>query len=492
MRKGEWTMSTLSQVEPGESVAFVSAAAVMNAAHEFARVLRALSLQGEHNAARRRMLGEIPEVRALRMWVEQDDYLDVLDALARVGEIAQVAQAHVINDVVGAELEQAETRDDKKDARRTVCSEIGMILKKSPHATNTLVNTSERLVEQLPATLNALASGIISEDVARTIANETQCLTPDKAFALDYMIENDLERMSDVGTRRWREHVRSVIPALDPEGEAYRRCEARAERWVRMRPQPHGMAILSARVDASDAQAICHLLYEVASDEALERRNTARFAARESTAQGKLNEELLRMAASETGKPLPRDHADALTALLLEDHAHTTQRKVQIALVMDAPALITGDPDAAHAWIPEYGPITGTQAFHLLVKELDRDTELSVRRLFADPRSGELVAMDSRARAFPKGLATLLRLRDGTCRGPHCNAPISSIDHIERWASGGRTALANAQGLCLRCNLTKEAMAHVVRHPDGTVEYTSAHGTVRRSPPMCRRRRRSG
>lgn len=475
--------------QQSEPVSFVSAAAVVMAAHEFARVLRILSVQGEQNAARRRVLGEIPEVRAMRMWEEQDDYLDVLEALARVGEIAQVAQAHVINDVVGAELEQAESVADKRDARRMVCAEIGMIIKKSPHATSTLVNTSERLVEHLPATLEALANGVIGEDVARTIAKESQCLTPEMALALDYTLENDLTRMSDVGTRRWREHVRSVIPTVDPDGEEYRRRKARAERWVRIRPEPHGMAVLSARVDASDAQAICHLLHEAACEEARERRDSARLAARESAAHGELNEDLLRMAASETGMPLPEDRADALTALLLDGREHPTQRRVQIALVMDASALVTGDPKSAHAWIPDYGPITGTHAFQLLVKELDRDTEVSIRRLFAHPRTGELVAMDSRARAFPQGLATLVRLRDGTCRGPHCNAPISTIDHIERWASGGRTTFANAQGLCERCNLTKEAMAHVVSCADGTVEYTSSYGTVRRSPPTCRRRR---
>jgi hypothetical protein len=80
-----------------------------------------------------------------------------------------------------------------------------------------------------------------------------------------------------------------------------------------------------------------------------------------------------------------------------------------------------------------------------------------LRRLFAHPRTGNLVAMESRARLFPAGLAQFIRLRDGTCRTPWCDAPIRQIDHVVPHADGGPTTATNGQGLCTACNLAKEA-----------------------------------
>ncbi|NLF04894.1 MAG: HNH endonuclease, partial [Actinomycetales bacterium] len=80
-----------------------------------------------------------------------------------------------------------------------------------------------------------------------------------------------------------------------------------------------------------------------------------------------------------------------------------------------------------------------------------------VRRLYADA-GGNLVAMDSRSRTFPAGLAALLRVRDqGLCRTPWCDAPVAHLDHITPVADGGATSAPNGQGLCAGCNYTKQA-----------------------------------
>jgi len=65
--------------------------------------------------------------------------------------------------------------------------------------------------------------------------------------------------------------------------------------------------------------------------------------------------------------------------------------------------------------------------------------------------------MESRARAFPRGLATFIELRDQRCRTPYCDAPIRHRDHAQPWAEGGLTTVENGLGLCERCNYAKEA-----------------------------------
>ena len=63
--------------------------------------------------------------------------------------------------------------------------------------------------------------------------------------------------------------------------------------------------------------------------------------------------------------------------------------------------------------------------------------------------------MESTRRVFDGNLRKMLILRDGTCRTPWCDAPIRHGDHIKGAADGGPTSYANGQGLCERCNQTK-------------------------------------
>lgn len=82
---------------------------------------------------------------------------------------------------------------------------------------------------------------------------------------------------------------------------------------------------------------------------------------------------------------------------------------------------------------------------------------VEIKRLFAAPVSGALVAMESRSRCVPPAVAEFIGLRDRWCRTPYCNAPIRQIDHVVRHADGGATSAANGQGLCVGCNQVKEA-----------------------------------
>ena len=87
----------------------------------------------------------------------------------------------------------------------------------------------------------------------------------------------------------------------------------------------------------------------------------------------------------------------------------------------------------------------------------DRRSRATLRRLYAHPRAGALVAMESRARLFPRGLAAFIELRDRRCRTPYCDAPIRHRDHAQPWAEGGSTTADNGLGSCERCNYAKEA-----------------------------------
>ena len=82
------------------------------------------------------------------------------------------------------------------------------------------------------------------------------------------------------------------------------------------------------------------------------------------------------------------------------------------------------------------------------------------------------MAVESRARLFPRGLADFIALRDDTRRTPYCDAPIRHTDHAGPHARRGPTSAANGCGSCEACNYAKEATGWQVtgstnpnRHP---------------------------
>ncbi|NUL49545.1 HNH endonuclease, partial [Cellulosimicrobium funkei] len=115
------------------------------------------------------------------------------------------------------------------------------------------------------------------------------------------------------------------------------------------------------------------------------------------------------------------------------------------------------------AWIPGHGPLPATLTRKLLTPDTqnpeapeEAQARVFLRRLFTSPETGQLVAMDSQRREFPRKLRQMIMLRDNLCRTPYCGAPIRHVDHATPYRDGGPTSYANGSGLCERCNYTKE------------------------------------
>ena len=68
-----------------------------------------------------------------------------------------------------------------------------------------------------------------------------------------------------------------------------------------------------------------------------------------------------------------------------------------------------------------------------------------------------VAATGSAQRYFRGVLRQLVVVRDQTCRTPWCGAAIRAIDHVTPHRRAGPTSAANAQGVCERCNYTKES-----------------------------------
>ncbi len=129
---------------------------------------------------------------------------------------------------------------------------------------------------------------------------------------------------------------------------------------------------------------------------------------------------------------------------------------VEIQLIMTDRTLFQGDNEPARlagygivpaGWAgpinPEQEPPGNDSGTAARMDSGRRDLDTWLRRLYTAPATGDLVAMDSRARLFPAGLRRFIRARDQTCRAPYCDAPIRHHDHVVPWHDGGTTSLGN-------------------------------------------------
>ena len=166
---------------------------------------------------------------------------------------------------------------------------------------------------------------------------------------------------------------------------------------------------------------------------------------------------------------------------------------IEIQLIMTDRTLFQADAEPAR--LPGYGTIPAAWARAITNSGSPpggtEPTALQVwlRRLYTHPGTGELTAMDSRARIFPAGLRRFIHTRDDTCRTPYCDAPIRHLDHIIPHHDGGKTTSTNGAGLCEACNHTKETPGWKARPRPGprhTIELTTPTGHTYSStaPPL--------
>jgi 5-methylcytosine-specific restriction endonuclease McrA len=349
--------------------------------------------------------------------------VDQLDAMERLTSAAAAAKARLTAELHARRLRrEAEAGVSIERRGRAVGHEVALARHESPHDGREHTALALALVHDLPETLSALARGDINEQRAQILARETADLTRADRAIVDATLGPQLAGMGNreitVGTRR-------LVFELDSAAAERRARRARARRRVTSRGLPDCMSRLTAELPAEDAVAAMDSLRE--------------------------HTDLRRAMGDERGRD--QIMADELAARLCRP-ALAGARGAEVQLVMSADMLLRDD-DATPAHLVGYGPVPPNTARRLL---RDAEGKVMIRRLYANPDDGSLVAMDSRGILFPRGLRRLLAARDGeTCRTPWCDAPVRHADHVTPRARGGRTTLDGGQGLCEACNYAKES-----------------------------------
>ena len=380
---------------------------------------------------------------ALSTPVDDVELVECISLLEMVKNAAAAAQARAA--VALRVLREEQQRDAGRSTARTgtsVAAEIGLARRESPHRGRILLGVATILEREMPHTLRLFAAGEVSEYRAMLLVRETACLSRADRARVDATLAGELPGMSD---REVVARARQVAYELDPHSVVERSARAAADRRVTIRPAPDTMAIVSALLPMAQGVAV--------------------WAA--------LTREADRLRAS--GDPRGRGQVMADTLVCRATGQATADGvPVEIQLVMSDEALLGNGSTPAR--LVGHGPVPAGVAREL-ARRASEAGQARVRRLYVRPGGGQLVAMESRKRRFPKGLAGLIASRDEICRTPWCGAPVRHIDHVIPAHAGGATSAVNGQGLCVQCNLVKEHPGWLARPgPDGEVITTSPSG----------------
>ena len=386
--------------------------------------------------------------------VDDAERVSQLELLERLKSAAAAAQAEVTVDFVASQrAAQAAAGVPAAKLGAGIGAQVALARRDSPFRGGRYVGLAQALLSELPATMAALRSGDTSEWRATLVARETACLDPADRRAADAELGPALFGLGD---REVEAAARAVAYRLDPQAFVDRTRGATKDRDVSLRPAPDTMSRLSGFLPVAQG---------VAAYTALSREADRLTAEGDPRGRGQIMADTLveRVTGQATAGAVP----------------------VEVQLVLPAETLVAGGDQPAE--LLGAGPIPAAAARTMLA---DPDAKVWLRRIYARPADGSLVAMESKRRTFPTGLRRALQVRDRTCRTPWCGAPIRHADHVIPVSEGGKTSPANGQGLCEACNYTKQAPGWAARPgPAGAgdrVEITTptGHTYTSRPPPL--------
>ncbi|MGI8701122.1 MAG: HNH endonuclease, partial [Nocardioidaceae bacterium] len=349
--------------------------------------------------------------------------IDRIRALEELKGAVAAAQAREAVEFKASQLaDQKAAGVPARDLGKGISGQLALARRESPHRAARLMGLAEALVGEMPHTMAALSSGVISEWRATIVASQTACLSVDDRRRVDARLAARLETSSD---RQLFTEACQHAYAIDPLSFVTRGRKAVADRRVTIRPAPDTMAIVSALLPAAQGVA----LFAALGKEADSRRSRG-----DARSRGQLMADTL---------------VERITG---QTAAH--QVPVEVRLVMTDRGLFAGDSTPAR--LEGYGPLPAATA-RGLIANLDPDTRAWLRRLDTDPVSGRLTGMDTTRRLFESHHRRVIEVRDEICRTPWCGAPIRHADHVVPVEHGGQTSEPNGQGLCEACNHAKQA-----------------------------------
>ena len=440
----------------------------------------------ELNARVGELLISIPGIKTLTSLVEIDPQelspaarIDYLSALERQTSWLQALMQSAIIAVAGNAPSESNGKDvffGVDDAER---EDISAALRLSANTAQSRIDIARTLVNHLPNTCSALATGEISPAHATAIARETATAIrdglPESAI---FEIEEKAISYAEFHTpAQVASQVKTTLARIAPEEFEEIVERARDTRRVSCYPESDGMSTIVAILPAEDAQIVMTALEafikseseSMAKESALNDSLVNRESNRESSS-------LISSKSQAKKRNMDMKRADALTNisnlfLSTSDNSATPHRRpVTVNVTIDLPTLLGLAENPGQ--LSGYGPIPASVA-----RTLASDGKW--KRFITDPQTGVLLDYGRQTYEPPQALVDFLIARDRTCRFPGCrrSALLSDLDHAQSWETGGVTSTQNLGALCRRHHQLKTHGGwNIESESDGSCTWTSPLG----------------
>ena len=432
--------------------------------------LRFTNLEQDASAPRIvELLSAMPGIATLTVLVainpqelSPSDRIDYLTALERQTGWLQALMQRAIVAVAGCDSSKPNGIDPffgVDDAER---EDISTALRLAPTTAQSRIDVARTLVNHLPNTCSALATGEISPAHATVIAKETAAAIRDGlSESAIFEIEQRAIAHAEFHTPgQVANQVRTTIARISPETFEETVARARDTRKVSCYAESDGISTIVAILPAADAQIVMNSI-----------------------------ESFIRAANAELGSDAKSDprsidmkRADSLTAIAsayLSSAAEIVtphRRPISVNVTIDLPTLLGLAENPGQ--LAGYGAIPASVA-----RELAADGKW--KRFITDPQTGNLLDYGRQSYEPPQALIDFLIARDRTCRFPGCrrSAALSDIDHAKSWETGGHTSPDNLGALCRRHHRLKTHDGWSVEsRADGSCTWTSPLGKIYLTP----------
>lgn len=458
------------------------------------------------------LLNSIPGIETLTALVAIDPEdlsrgarVDYLSAVERQTGWLQALIQRAIVAVAGTEPSEADgIYEGVDDAER---EDISAALRMSGNSAQYKIDIARSLINTLPNTCSALATGEISPAHANVIARETAAAIreglPTEAIARieeSAIAHAEFHTPAQVGNK-----VRTMLAQVAPKEFEEIVVRARETRKVSMYRESDGMATVVAILPAEDAQTVMSAIEnfvtranrrdEVARNHAAKaeiiraafigRAPSTYESDRRKSGAGVSGEQIKMTPEEESAfsneyapdlRTMDMKRADALSEIagiavsLSADEAKSHRRSVSVNVTVDLKTLLGLNDNPGQ--LAGYGVLPAQ-----IVRALAGEGKW--RRFITDPNTGTLLDYGRDSYQPPQDLVDYLIARDRTCRFPGCrqSAARADIDHAEAWEDGGETSAANLGALCRRHHRMKTHGGwKLISNEDGSCNWESPDG----------------
>ena len=412
--------------------------------------------------------------------------IDYLAALERQSSWLQAAMQRAIVAVAG--IHEGKSDGPCAGVDEAEREDISSALRLSAGTAQMRIDVARTLVNHLPNTCSALATGELSAAHATVIARETAAAIRDglSEFAIFSIEEKAIAHAEFHTPSQVALQVRSAIAKFAPATFEEVVEKARDSRRVSCYNDVDGMSTVVAILPAEDAQTVMKAIeaFIVKGASAIKISSGLSDAGDTDADNSDARSADMKRAdaGNSDGRSADMKRADALTSLAGFALAASSQdielhrRPITVNVTIDLPTLLGLSENPGQ--LAGYGAIPASVA-----RALASDGKW--KRFITDPQTGALLDYGRETYQPPQALIDFLIARDRTCRFPGCrrSAALSDLDHAQSWDEGGTTSLDNLGALCRRHHVLKTHGGwNIESRADGSCTWTSPLGKIYQTP----------